>query len=210
MSLFQISEPGASAPKEACKTRAVGIDLGTTNSLIAYVVDGAPAIIRDTDGEALVPSVVHYAPGGEVIVGREALARAALSPSDTIASAKRFVGRGARDAEATRAMTPYRFHASSDDRVVRFAVAGNERAVTPVEVSAEILAALKSRAQAQLGEVEAAVITVPAYFDDAQRQATRDAGRLAGLDVMRLLAEPTARGARLWPRSRLARALRCL
>ncbi len=191
MSLFQISEPGQSEAKQDCSRRAVGIDLGTTNSLVAYVRDQKPVVIAGDDGEALLPSVVHYGAEG-VLIGREASARAAASPRDTIASAKRFVGRGSADAEASRAMTPYEF-AEGDGRLVRFRVANGSREVTPVEVSAEILNALKLRAEAHLDEdIEAAVITVPAYFDDAQRQATRDAGRLAGLDVLRLLAEPTA------------------
>ncbi|WP_428269753.1 Fe-S protein assembly chaperone HscA [Haliangium sp.] len=202
MTLFQIAEPGQSQIKEACHRRAVGIDLGTTNSLIASVIDGAPTILCDDDDEALTPSVVHYGAGGEVVVGAAAKALAANAPSDTIASVKRFVGRGPSDVEASRALTPYEFaHGdgegdgpdSDGGRLVRFSVAGGARAVTPVEVSAEILRALLRRASARLGgPVEDAVITVPAYFDDAQRQATRDAGRLAGVNVLRLLAEPTA------------------
>jgi len=191
MSLLQISEPGESTVKEACSVRAVGIDLGTTNSLVAFVEDGAPIVVRDEDGGALVPSVVHYRENGEVIVGTEARALAIEHPADTISSVKRFVGRGTNDTEAAREMSPYSFAHGKDEPVVRFRVAG-QRTVTPVEVSAEILRAVKARGETALGVVEAAVITVPAYFDDAQRQATRDAGRLAGLEVMRLLAEPTA------------------
>ncbi|MCG8421528.1 MAG: molecular chaperone HscA [Proteobacteria bacterium] len=212
MSLFQIAEPGQSTVKEACKGRAVGIDLGTTNSLIAYVKDGEPTIIPGPDGRELIPSVVHYSDDGSVTVGAEAKNLASRYPRDTIASVKRFVGRGPEDGEATRTMTPYQF-AESDGRVVKFAVAGGRRAVTPIEVSAEILRTLKVRAETVLRDdsagpepsefangvdggidstIDGAVITVPAYFDDAQRQATRDAGRLAGLQVLRLLAEPTA------------------
>ena len=192
MSLFQIAEPGESNIKEACKGRAVGIDLGTTNSLIAYVRDGAPAVLFGEDGSALVPSVVHYGEDGRLVVGAEARELAADHPRDTIASVKRFVGRGPEDAEATRKMTPYEL-ARGDSRVVKFRVAGGQREVTPIEVSAEILKTLAARAESQLGgALDGAVITVPAYFDDAQRQATRDAGRLAGLEVLRLLAEPTA------------------
>ncbi len=193
MSLLQISEPGQSGPKESCDRRAVGIDLGTTNSLVAHVRDGEAKVIPAADGAStLVPSVVYYAADGAVLVGAEARALAAEHPRDTIASVKRFVGRGPEDAEAKRTLTSYEF-GESDGRVVRFRVGDGSREVSPVEVSAEILRALKTRAQTALGEeVEAAVITVPAYFDDAQRQATRDAGRLAGLDVLRLLAEPTA------------------
>jgi len=190
MSLLQISEPGQSQIKEACKGRAVGIDLGTTNSLVAAVRDGRPVVLADEAGRALLPSVVHYGADG-VMVGAAAMARAAEAPTDTIASVKRFMGRGMRDAEVTRKVTPYQFAGGEADGVVRFAAGG--RAVTPVEVSAEILRVLRERAERTLGgELEGAVITVPAYFDDAQRQATKDAGRLAGLEVLRLLNEPTA------------------
>ena len=195
--LFQIAEPGESRVKAACKGRAVGIDLGTTNSLVAVVRAGAPVCLREQDGagEAIVPSVVHYGADGSIVVGRDARDRLAPRyPQDTIASVKRFMGRGPDDAEATRKLTPYHFApAAAGDPVVRFAVAGGQRQVTPIEVSAEILRVLRRRAEEQLGgELEGAVITVPAYFDDGQRQATRDAGRLAGLEVLRLLNEPTA------------------
>jgi molecular chaperone HscA len=187
--LMQIAEPGESKVKDVCKPRVVGIDLGTTNSLVAYVGDANPQVIGG-DGGALVPSVVHYAADGGVLVGRPAQARALEAPRDTIASVKRLIGRGARDLASVRAMLPYELE--GDDRAVVLRVAGS-RMVSPVEVSAEILRELRARAEAALdGPVDGAVITVPAYFDDAQRQATRDAGRLAGLQVMRLLAEPTA------------------
>jgi molecular chaperone HscA len=195
--LFQITEPGQSRVKAPCTpgfSRAVGIDLGTTNSLVAMVQNGKPVSLVDDGGDALLPSVVHYASDGDVIVGAIARDRFARAfPADTIASVKRFMGRGPRDAEATRKLTPYAFAPSADtEGVVRFAVAGG-RAVTPLEVSAEILRVLKARAELALGApLEGAVITVPAYFDDGQRQATRDAGRLAGLEVLRLLNEPTA------------------
>ncbi|HVY38759.1 MAG TPA: Fe-S protein assembly chaperone HscA [Polyangia bacterium] len=191
---LQIGEPGQTRPKRACRTRAVGIDLGTTNSLVAVVDGGKPVCLPDAHGDAIVPSVVHYAADGSVVVGAEARDRlAAQFPRDTIASVKRFMGRGPQDAEATRRLTPYEFApAAGDGQVVRFAVAGG-RTVTPMEVSAEILKVLKTRAEGELGGALAgAVITVPAYFDDGQRQATRDAGRLAGLEVLRLLNEPTA------------------
>jgi len=196
--LFEIAEPGQSRVKEACKGRAVGIDLGTTNSLVAVVKAGQPVCLRgrDEDGAgAIVPSVVYYGDDGGVVVGEEARDRLAPEhPRDTIGSVKRFMGRGPRDAEATRRLTPYLFAPSgADDPVVRFLVGGGTRRVTPIEVSSEILKVLKARAEADLGgELEGAVITVPAYFDDGQRQATRDAGRLAGLEVLRLLNEPTA------------------
>jgi molecular chaperone HscA len=191
--LFDISEPGEAQTKEVCKGRAVGIDLGTTNSLVAVVQAGQPTCLRDEHG-SLLPSVVHYAADGSVVVGQLARELAAQAPQDTIASVKRFMGRGPRDAEATRRLTPYQFAPGGDsEAVVRFSLLGGQRAVTPVEVSAEILRVLKARAEVALGgELDGVVITVPAYFDDGQRQATRDAGRLAGLEVMRLLNEPTA------------------
>ncbi|HEU5059046.1 MAG TPA: Hsp70 family protein, partial [Kofleriaceae bacterium] len=189
MSLLQIAEPGQSRVKEVCATRAVGIDLGTTNSLVAVVEDGQPVVLKGEDGAGLLPSVVAYLADGSVVVGAAARAAAAERPRDTIASVKRFVGRSGADIAGIRALVPYDI--VEDGRVLRFEVAGGRR-VTPVEVSAEILRAAVARARKAVGEVERAVITVPAYFDDAQRQATRDAGRLAGLEVMRLLAEPTA------------------
>jgi molecular chaperone HscA len=189
--LFDIAEPGASQIKEACKGRAIGIDLGTTHSLVAVVKDASPVCLQDTEGRTLLPSVVQYLQEGVPRVGHEALASAALHPEDTIVSVKRFMGRGPKDAEIAHRFTPYRF-ASPEGAVVEFVVAG-ERKVTPIQVSAEILRTLRLRAERALGDsLEGAVITVPAYFDDAQRQATKDAGRLAGLEVLRLLNEPTA------------------
>jgi molecular chaperone HscA len=183
--LLQISEPGQSTTKEACKPRVVGIDLGTTNSLVAHVEDGGATVLGD---DPIVPSVVHYGDDG-VIVGRAAQAKAVVAPSATLSSVKRLIGRGLKDIASVRGMLPYEL--VGDDRAVRLKVGAQE--VSPVEVSAEILKALKNRAENLLGgPIEGAVITVPAYFDDAQRQATRDAGRLAGLEVMRLMAEPTA------------------
>jgi len=168
----------------------IGIDLGTTNSIVAYVADGRPTALTTCDGVPLLPSVVYYSAEGQVLVGRSARAYATREPTRTIASAKRFMGRGADD-EETKKLGAYAFAPSADDaRVVRFQV--GERAVTPVEVSADILRSLKQSAVDQLRRVGGVVITVPAYFDDAQRQATRDAGKLAGLDVLRLLNEPTA------------------
>ncbi len=176
-------------PKAA--PRAVGIDLGTTNSIVAYVRDGSPAALISCDGTALLPSVVHYASNGAVLVGRAAKAQLTRDPGHTIASAKRFMGKGASDPETQR-LGAYSFATPKNDeeaRSVRFDVG---RAITPVEVSAEILKSLKQSAADQLRGVGGVVITVPAYFDDAQRQATKDAGRLAGLEVLRLLNEPTA------------------
>jgi molecular chaperone HscA len=185
MALFEIFDPKA-------PPRAIGIDLGTTNSLVAYVKNERPVAIADCDLEVLVPSVVTYLPGGEVVVGRRAAGLASEYPGDTIASAKRFMGRGADDAE-TRRLAPYAFVGPKpgEPNVVRFRVGGG-RIVTPVEVSAEILRALRAQAEGPLRSVGGAVITVPAYFDDAQRQATKDAARLAGIEVLRLLNEPTA------------------
>jgi molecular chaperone HscA len=182
--LMQIAEPGQSEIKEACKPRVVGIDLGTTNSLVAHVADATPAVLGE---DPIVPSVVYY--GDQVEVGRAAQTHAIAQPKQTLASVKRLIGRGLPDIESVRGMLPYELE--GDERAVRIKLAG--RAVSPVEVSAEILKELKARAERELGgPIEGAVITVPAYFDDAQRQATRDAGRLAGLEVMRLMAEPTA------------------
>jgi molecular chaperone HscA len=178
-------------PKAA--PRAVGIDLGTTNSIVAYVRDGAPAALTTCDGAPLLPSVVHYAKSGAILVGRAAKAQLTREPARTIASVKRFMGKGAGDPETTR-LGALRFAVPANDaeaRSVRFDV-GRPANVTPVEVSAEILKSLKQSATDQLRGVGGVVITVPAYFDDAQRQATKDAGRLAGLSVLRLLNEPTA------------------
>jgi molecular chaperone HscA len=185
MALLEIFDPVA-------RPRPIGIDLGTTNSVVARIRDDKPLAIVDCDNEALLPSAVYYDERGQVIVGREALRMASVDPESTIVSVKRFMGRGADDPETSRLGT-YRFvpPAGADEaRSVRFQVHG--RVVTPVEVSAEILKALKELAEDELRNVGGAVITVPAYFDDAQRQATKDAGRLAGLEVLRLLNEPTA------------------
>ncbi len=173
----------------------VGIDLGTTNSLVAVSDERGPRVLLGADGSALVPSVVRYESGG-VVVGAEARARAAEFPRSTVMSVKRLMGRSLRDAACDAAMLPYRVveGANATARVaVRVGETGAERVVSPQEVSAEVLRALKERAEAALGvPVSRAVVTVPAYFDDAQRQATRDAGRLAGLEVVRIVNEPTA------------------
>ena len=172
------------------KGHAVGIDLGTTNSLVAAVINGKPrCLAADEEAALLLPSVVHYAKDGGVVVGARAQALLPQFPTDTIKSVKRFMGKSLSDPE-TKKLGSYKF--TEGVGVVRFAVEGGHP-VTPVEVSGEILRALKRRAETHFaGKVEQAVITVPAYFDDAQRQATRDAGRLAGLEVLRLLNEPTA------------------
>ena len=185
MALLEIFDPKA-------PPRPIGIDLGTTNSLVARVRDGRPLVIQDCNGKSLVPSVVHYDERGGVIVGEDAQRRAAEAPNDTIVSVKRFMGRGADDPE-TRRLGTYAFvppKTPEEAKSVRFQV--RDRVVSPVEVSAEILKVLRSNAEDELRTVGGAVITVPAYFDDAQRQATKDAGRLAGLDVLRILNEPTA------------------
>ncbi len=170
----------------------LGIDLGTTNSIVAYVADGRPVALTTCDGTPLLPSVVNFSAEGGVTVGAAAKARATSEPERTLASVKRFMGRGADDPETER-LSSYRFASGGSDeerRVVRFDV--GSRLVTPVEASAEILKSLRQSAFDQLRRVGGAVITVPAYFDDAQRQATKDAGKLAGLEVLRLLNEPTA------------------
>jgi molecular chaperone HscA len=184
--LLDIFDPKA-APK------AIGIDLGTTNSIVAYVRDGSPVALVTCDGAPLLPSVVHYADNGAILVGRAAKAQLTREPGRTIASVKRFMGRDAKDPETTR-LGAQKFAVPKDEdeaRSVRFDV-GRPASLTPVEVSAEILKSLKQSAVDQLRGVGGVVITVPAYFDDAQRQATKDAGRLAGLEVLRLLNEPTA------------------
>ncbi|MBE2249651.1 MAG: Fe-S protein assembly chaperone HscA [Myxococcus sp.] len=172
------------------KGHAVGIDLGTTNSLVAAVINGKPTSLAADEGdERLLPSVVHYAQNGGVLVGKRAVELLATAPTDTIKSVKRFMGKSLGDLE-TKKLGAYQF--VEGQGVVRFQVAGGQP-VTPIEVSGEILRTLKRRAESAFaGKVEQAVITVPAYFDDGQRQATKDAGRLAGLEVLRLLNEPTA------------------
>jgi len=171
--------------------RIFGIDLGTTNSLIAYADDDSVRVIPDPDTQAvLLPSVVSFPETGEPIVGARAKARAAEYPLTTIASVKRFMGLGMEHVTAAD-REHYRFADDAGPEIVRFRV--HERSYTPPEISALVLAALKHRAETVLGEsVHRVVITVPAYFNDSQRQATRDAGRLAGLDVLRLVNEPTA------------------
>jgi molecular chaperone HscA len=186
MALFQISEPGESpAPHE--HKRAIGIDLGTTNSLVAAVRNSAAEVLPDALGRRLLPSVVHYG-ANALQVGEAAAAQASADPRNTIASVKRLMGRAARDVgEAIRG----RYTLTDTQGLVRIETAAGLK--TPIEVSAEILKVLRARAEETLGgELFGAVITVPAYFDDAQRQATKDAAKLAGINVLRLLNEPTA------------------
>ena len=169
-------------------SRIVGIDLGTTNSLVAYVDGGVPKVIPDAEGHMLLPSIVAYTPDG-VLVGEAARRQLVRQPARTIYSVKRLMGRGYADVEAELAQLPFAVEPAAE--VVRIRV--GDRTVTPPEVSAQVLRALKLRAEAFLGEpIERAVITVPAYFTDAQRQATKDAGRIAGLEVLRIVNEPTA------------------
>jgi molecular chaperone HscA len=189
MALFQISEPGQT-PALHERRYAVGIDLGTTNSLVACVRSGATETLPDEQGRHLLPSVVRYLAQGEPVVGDEAMAVAHEDPLNTIASVKRLMGRGIEDVRTLGKSLPYEF-TQGDSAMPRLRTAAGER--SPVEISAEILKKLKIRATETLGaEIADAVITVPAYFDDAQRQATKDAARLAGLNVLRLLNEPTA------------------
>src|SRR5574340_535311 len=187
MALLQISEPGMSTAPHQHRL-AVGIDLGTTNSLVATVRSGLAVVLDDEAGRSLLPSVVRYHPGSQVDVGYPAQSMQNQDPHNTIVSVKRFMGRGIADIEDVASL-PYRF-VDAPGMVQLRTSAGVK---SPVEVSAEIIKALRQRAEAAMGgELVGAVITVPAYFDDAQRQATKDAAQLAGLNVLRLLNEPTA------------------
>jgi Fe-S protein assembly chaperone HscA len=177
-------------------SKVVGIDLGTTNSLVAYVKDGTPYVIRDRSGDGLVPSIVSASGDGTIYVGREAQRRLLTDPRHTVYSVKRFMGRGVEDVQGEAALLPFDV-AGETGGVVRIRL--GEREFTPPEISAFVLRELKRRAEEHFAaegdidpEVDRAVITVPAYFNDAQRTATRDAGRIAGLDVLRIINEPTA------------------
>ena len=188
MALLQISEPGMSAAPHQHRL-AVGIDLGTTNSLVATVRSGSAACLPDKEGRVTLPSVVRYAENGDMEIGYGALKAQKTDPVNTVSSAKRLIGRVLDDLSQERHYLPYRFGESG--HIVELNTRQGTK--TPIEVSSEILKALKSRAEETLGgDLVGAVITVPAYFDDAQRQATKDAARLAGLNVLRLLNEPTA------------------
>jgi molecular chaperone HscA len=187
MALLQIAEPGESTAPHQHRL-AAGIDLGTTNSLVASVRNGVPMVLNDEIGRALLPSVVRYRADGALVVGHAAQAAQAQDPRNTIASVKRFMGRGLADVAHVESM-PYVFEDAPG--MVRLRTVQGLK--SPVEVSSDILRVLRERAEASLGgRLTGAVITVPAYFDDAQRQATKDAARLAGLEVLRLLNEPTA------------------
>jgi molecular chaperone HscA len=187
VALLQISEPGES-PEPHQRKLAAGIDLGTTHSLVATVRSGTAEILADAQGRALLPSVVRYMPDGRTAVGYDARAAQVEDPANTIVSVKRFMGRGVADVARYGAL-PYRF--ADGPGMLNIETAAGAR--SPVQVSAEILRVLRAQAEAALGgELFGVVVTVPAYFDDSQRQATKDAARLAGLNVLRLLNEPTA------------------
>lgn len=188
MALLQISEPGLSAAPHQRKL-AAGIDLGTTNSLVATVRSGQAETLPDHEGRHLLPSVVHYQQDG-LNVGWDARAQAAMDPANTISSVKRLMGRSLADIQARYPHLPYSLKASENGLPMIETPAG---LLNPIRISADILKALSTRAKEVLeGELDGVVITVPAYFDDAQRQGTKDAARLAGLHVLRLLNEPTA------------------
>lgn len=188
MSLLQIAEPGQTAAPHQHRL-AVGIDLGTTNSLVATVRSGQAQVLLDEKERALVPSVVHYAAENKV-VGVEAFEQAVAAPQHTVISVKRLIGRSLADVEQRYPNLPYQFVATDNGLPLIQTLQGNK---SPIEVSADILSHLNQFAEKRLaGELAGVVITVPAYFDDAQRQSTKDAARLAGLNVLRLLNEPTA------------------
>ena len=192
--LLQIHEPGQTpAPHELERSQAIGIDLGTTNSVVAMVSGEHPEVLRDASGDGLVPSVVAYV-YDEPIVGKQAQAELAHHPDLVISSVKRLMGRGIHDVKTLAGALPYELAPADGEKtggMVRLKV--GDQILSPVEISADILKALKLRAEISLGhKVEKAVITVPAYFDDAARTATKDAARLAGLEVLRLVNEPTA------------------
>src|SRR5437870_10891707 len=170
--------------------KIVGIDLGTTNSLVAIVEDGAPRVIPGSDGAMLVPSVIYFDEAGTTLVGNRAKEKMVEKPKNTIFSIKRFMGKGIDDVRGDLPLLPFEVSPDSE-HIIRLKIFGRD--YTPQELSAFILRELKRNAEAALGEeIQNAVITVPAYFNDAQRQATKDAGRIAGLDVLRIVNEPTA------------------
>lgn len=188
MALLQIAEPGLSTAPHEHKL-AIGIDLGTTNSLVATVQSGKATILPDNTGRTMLPSVVHYSESGEKRVGYHAMQSAVTDPKNTLISMKRFVGRSMADVDVYRDKLSYEFVAQGNGVAVNTC----QGVISPIQTSSEILQALTARATEALGgELKGAVITVPAYFDDAQRQATKDAAQLAGLPVLRLVNEPTA------------------
>src|SRR5215467_8280319 len=170
--------------------KIVGIDLGTTNSLVAIVEDGMPKVIPGPDGSKLVPSVIYFDESGTVVVGNSAKEKMVEKPKNTVFSIKRFMGKGIEDVRTDLPLLPFEVSPESE-HIIRLKIFGRD--YTPPELSAFILRDLKRNAETALGEeIKNAVITVPAYFNDAQRQATKDAGRIAGLDVLRIVNEPTA------------------
>jgi molecular chaperone HscA len=190
--LLQIYEPGQTPlPHENEQGLAVGIDLGTTNTVVALARDQKAEIVRDARGSGLVPSVVAYIDGADPLVGEMARRQLLDRPEIVVSSIKRLMGRGAADLARLGGQLPYELGAAAEGGMARLKI--GDRLLTPVEISADILRAVKERAELALGRsVDRAVVTVPAYFDDAARTATRDAARLAGLEVLRLVAEPTA------------------
>ena len=173
-------------------SKIIGIDLGTTNSAVAVMEGGDPTVISTSEGTRILPSMVAFNKNGERLVGQTAKRQAVVNPQNTVYSIKRFMGRRLDEVESERSMVPYEVVAGpKDDARVKIPQTG--KSYTPQEIAAMILGKLKSDAEAYLGTpVTQAVITVPAYFNDSQRQATKDAGRIAGLDVMRIINEPTA------------------
>src|SRR5512146_2227665 len=172
--------------------KIIGIDLGTTNSVVAVMEGGEPVVITNAEGSRLTPSVVAFTKNGDRLVGQPAKRQAVVNAENTVYSIKRFMGRRFADVAEERKMVPYQVvEGQAGDALVKIPATGKE--YTPQEISAMILGKLKADAEAYLGEtVSQAVITVPAYFNDSQRQATKDAGRIAGLDVLRIINEPTA------------------
>lgn len=190
MVLMQISEPGLSSESAISKKLALGIDLGTTNSLIAFKNGKKVSLIGDENGDALIPSVVHFPENGSVIIGENAKNKLNIDPLNTVSSVKRLIGRGKKDLLNKSNFFPYKFDLS-DDRFLK--VETRKGIFSPVEISSEILKFLNKRALEFLKrDIDGVVITVPAYFDEAQRQATKDSATLAGMKVLRLLNEPTA------------------
>ena len=190
--LFQIHEPGETPlPHQNDRTFAVGIDLGTTNSVVAVSREDGVDVLSEADGHTLMPSVVYYGTDGSVVVGEQARYKILDAPDQVVTSVKRLMGRGDEDVKALDGTLPYQVEVAADGGMVHLKVAG--RVLSPVEISADILRAVKARAEQALDQaVTQAVITVPAYFDDSARTATRDAARLAGMEVLRLVNEPTA------------------
>ena len=174
-------------------SKIIGIDLGTTNSVVAVMEGGEPVVITNAEGGRLTPSVVGFTKSGERLVGQVAKRQAVTNPENTVFSIKRFMGRRFDEVSEEMKMVPFRVVRDGDHVVVALNAEGSEKKYTPPEVSAMILQKLKQAAEDYLGQpVSKAVITVPAYFKDAQRQATKDAGKIAGLEVMRIVNEPTA------------------